>query len=140
MKKTIILLVILALAVGALVYVIHSKNARKNIVQKGDAVITAIGDTGKAGSAALNHADQKTDAKVSLIDTQAMDLPVSINSGTCAAIGDVKYSLETIQNGASQSMIDVPTQQLMSEFPLVVVISKSEQEKNVYIGCGEITK
>lgn len=65
--------------------------------------------------------------------------PAHIHLGACPTPGAVKYPLNNVVNGRSESMIDKPLDMLLEELPLAVNLHKSAAEAQVYIACGNVT-
>jgi hypothetical protein len=65
--------------------------------------------------------------------------PAHIRSGTCDNIGAVRYPLGSVENGRSNTTLAVEVGELLDQLPLAVTVSRSIQENNVYVACGDIT-
>lgn len=102
--------------------------------------------SGQIGTVTLEADGDKTKVTIDVTEmettgtsTAALSQPAHIHTGTCSAIGAVKYPLTSVMGGASETTLDVPLETLISELPLAVNIHKSESEIDVYTACGTIT-
>lgn len=64
--------------------------------------------------------------------------PAHIHLGSCAELGKIAYSLNAVENGFSQTILNVSIDQLRSQVPLVLNTHKSEEELNIYVACVDI--
>ena len=70
---------------------------------------------------------------------QGVAQPAHIHVGACPTPGAVKYPLNNVVNGVSETVIDVSMTQLTQEFPLAINIHKSAQEVKTFVSCGDIS-
>lgn len=97
-------------------------------------------DSNQEGLAALMEENGKV--KVVLqVESGAKDVPqpAHIHTGTCASIGGVKYPLENVVNGKSETTINVSLADLLNSLPLAINVHKSAQQVGTYVSCGDIT-
>lgn len=83
------------------------------------------------------------DVSIALNINNGGSFPVSINSGECEKIGPMKYTLNDIDSGYRSSVTtleNVRVDQLVKQFPLVVVISKNAEQLDDIVSCGSIVK
>lgn len=64
--------------------------------------------------------------------------PAHIHLGSCTATGAVKYPLNAVVNGRSETVLDVGIDELIKASPLYVNVHKSPEELAVTVGCGNI--
>jgi len=113
--------------------------------------LSAQNDSGESGTATITSVDQdvgpnaiplgKTQIILDLNGTpEEIVQPAHIHIGSCADLGGVKYPLSNVLNGSSETIIDIPLDQLLSELPLAVNVHKSPEEIAVYVACGDITQ
>ncbi|MBI2577597.1 MAG: hypothetical protein HYV77_02000 [Candidatus Wildermuthbacteria bacterium] len=101
--------------------------------------LSSQNNSGETGTATLTNENGKTKVVLSLNGAPAnVTQPAHIHSQPCANIGAVKYPLTSALNGASQTILDIPLSQILSELPLAVNVHKSNAESSVYAACGDI--
>ena len=104
-------------------------------------VLDPQNDSGEMGTASLTPVDGKTKVILKLSGApKDMSQPAHIHTGTCAAIGAVKYPLTFPKNGESETVLDISLDRLLDELPLAVNVHKSPQEAGIYYSCGNIVK
>lgn len=96
-------------------------------------------DSGESGTATLKQENGKTKVVVDLDSAPSSAQPAHIHTGSCADLGGVKYPLISPVDGESETLLDVPLTQLVSELPLAINVHKSSEEISVYVACGDIT-
>lgn len=75
------------------------------------------------------------------VESGAKDIPqpAHIHIGSCAGIGGVKYPLENVINGKSETTLNVTLADLIKSLPLAINVHKSAQQVGTYVSCGDIT-
>lgn len=76
--------------------------------------------------------------KSSLLGILKPEEPAHIHFGSCANLGGVKYSLNSVVNGKSETTLNVSFADLKAGLPLAVNVHKSVAEPNVYIACANL--
>ncbi len=106
--------------------------------------LAAENNSGISGTATI--ADQEGKAKVTVnvsgMATGAV-LPGHIHTGSCVSLGGTKYALSSIENGLSETILDVSVDQLLSELPLAINLHSSDadlSDSKGYVACGDVTK
>lgn len=99
--------------------------------------------SGESGFATIQDVEGKTRVILDLSNVPAnVPQPAHLHLGSCAQIGGVKYPLSNVQKPemgpVSQTMLDVPFTQVMSELPLAINVHKSQEEAGVYVACGDV--
>ncbi len=96
-------------------------------------------DSGQSGEATLTPVDETTtEVEVDLTGGPDNAQPAHIHTGTCAELGDVAYPLEDLEDGRSQTQVDVSLDELRDgEF--AINAHRSADEIEVYTACGEIS-
>jgi hypothetical protein len=64
--------------------------------------------------------------------------PAHIHSGSCPNVGAIRYPLNAVVNGVSDSTINASISQLMNQLPLAINVHKSSSEMNISFSCGNI--
>jgi hypothetical protein len=64
--------------------------------------------------------------------------PAHIHEGTCADLDPTPaYPLESVQDGHSETTVDVSALELLAE-PFAIDVHRSEADAGTYVACGEI--
>ncbi|GEM_PF-4019470 len=96
-------------------------------------------NSGMSGVALLESEGTKTKVKVRLVGApRGVVQPAHIHVGACPNVGAVKYALNSLREGKSETVLDVPMEALKSELPLGLNIHKSANEAGVYVACGDL--
>lgn len=103
---------------------------------------TAQNNSGVSGTATIEDEDGKIKVtlktKSSVLDLLTPAQPAHIHLGSCANIGGIKYPLNSVVNGKSETMINASLAQLKAELPLAINVHKSAEESNIYITCADL--
>jgi hypothetical protein len=96
-------------------------------------------NSGQSGHVVITEVDGKAKVIVNLTGKPSgVAQPSHIHVSSCATIGAVKYPLTNVTNGASQTMLPVSIDALLTGLPLSLNVHKSASESNVYVACGDI--
>lgn len=99
---------------------------QNNSGERGTAYITPVSDTQTKVSVEITSAPAGTDQ------------PMHIHIGSCPNVGAVKYPLNSLVNGKSETVLNVTVEQLVSELPLGLNVHKSSGEAGIYVACGNL--
>ena len=97
-------------------------------------------NSGERGTAYITPMSETT-AKVIVEATgvpTGVDQPMHIHTGSCPTPGAVKYPLNSLVNGKSETVLQVSVEQLVAELPLALNLHKSSGEASVYVACGNL--
>ncbi len=94
--------------------------------------------SGEMGTALLTEVNGKVKVTLKMTGAGTVAQPAHIHLGKCPDVGAVKYSLTSVTNGMSETMLDVTLAQLKSELPLGINVHKSAAESKVYVSCGDL--
>ena len=104
---------------------------------------TELNDSGLSGMAELTARRQRTEVSMQ-INGVVGENPTHIHTGTCDDLDpNPKYPLNNVELnttelvGLSDSVVDVPLDELLST-PHLILIHKSAEELNTYYACGNI--
>lgn len=157
MNKTVGIVIVLALVIGAYLFV--SSNQQPDTAPdrtSGEMMDTrpagemmektvvidlmSQNDSGETGTATLIETDTGTIVRIETTGAPAsVPQPAHIHTGTCPDVGPVAYPLTNVVDGLSETTLDVPISQLESELPLGINIHRSAEEASVYTACGDLT-
>ena len=95
--------------------------------------------SGQSGTAVLTAVGNQTRVVVTLSNPAAgVAQPAHIHEGTCANLNpQPRYPLQSLMNGRSETVVDVPLSQLLAG-QFAINVHKSQQEISTYVACGEI--
>jgi hypothetical protein len=101
--------------------------------------LNAQNGSGEHGTFALKPRGSKTTIEVHLLGAPTDVLqPAHLHMGTCAKLNPVpKYPLTSLQNGISETSVDVPMATLLSE-GLALNVHESAANLKRYVACGNL--
>ncbi len=100
-----------------------------------------VGKSGEQGTTTISSLDNgKTKVEIAL-DGEPADAsqPAHIHEKSCKQSGAVKYSLNDVVGGVSETVLDVAVDELLKTVPLSANVHQSADKLNVYEACGDIT-
>ena len=127
-------------AVAEMKELADARSAKRAMMMQKKAVVvlSAQNNSGESGTATLEDMDGKTKVSIELAGAPAnTPQPAHIHVGECKNPGVVKYPLSNVVDGKSESVLDVPLNDLRGP-QYVINVHKSAKEAKVYVSCGEI--
>jgi len=110
---------------------------------RGSVTFTELNDSGLSGTAELATRGKRTEVSMRINGVVGVN-PTHIHTGTCDDLDpNPKYPLTNIELnttelvGLSDSVVDVPLDELLAT-PHLILIHKSAEELNTYYACGNI--
>ena len=95
--------------------------------------------SGETGKAVFTQNGSKTMVSLIVSGTPKGVAQFSqIHSGTCAKLGTLKYSLNSLVGGKSTTTLPVSLAQIKTQLPLAVTVSKSAAASTSSVSCGPI--
>jgi hypothetical protein len=95
----------------------------------------------QAGRALVSDESGKTKVAIDISPwTAGVVQPVSIRAGTCANIGAVRYSLNNVVDGKSETVLAPATHFIHGLGDSVVVVGKSSAQPETFVVCGNLKK
>lgn len=92
-----------------------------------------------AGTAILTEVDGKTKVKVAVTGAAAgSSMPAHIHMGACPKPGDIKWNLNDVVSGKSETTIDASIDQIKASLPLAINVHKSATELQTFMSCGDL--
>lgn len=102
--------------------------------------LAPVNNSGESGSATLTPVDSKTNVVINLTGTpEGVAQPVHIHQGTCENLGGVKYPLEAVKDGTSETTVDAKLSDLTTG-DFAINVHKSENDLSTHVACGDIPK
>lgn len=102
-------------------------------------ILNAQNNSQEKGVAILSEMNGKTRVVVNVNGAPAgSSQPMHIHVGSCPTPGAVKYPLNNLVNGKSETILDIAFAQLMSEVPLAINAHRSSTELKAYMSCGDL--
>lgn len=159
MKRNILLLLVLAIFfLGLLVVFIKINREEKPIQQNTSTIkqdipttqpvheltrfsLVAQNNSGEEGWVAFKEIDGKAIVKADVLTYPypADGQPATIYAGSCNNLGAVKYQLEKLFEGASETVLPISKAELASQLPFAINIYKSASENTEPIACVDVT-
>jgi len=96
------------------------------------------GESNQSGTLMLGEVDGKATVSVRVLGSSENTQSATINSGSCAYPGAVKYPLTTLADGSSKTTLEVSKQQLLWGLPLTVMVHASLTDETV-VACGDLS-
>jgi plastocyanin len=90
------------------------------------------------GEATLSERLGKAHVVLVLNNAPTTAQPAHIHMGSCAKLGAVKYNLNPVTNGRSETDLEVSLAEVLSNQPIAVNVHKSTQQVNTYVSCGDV--
>ncbi len=96
--------------------------------------------SGQKGTAVFREENGKTTVSINISEGVfgKVAQPAHIHLGTCSKLGAIKYPLENVIDGKSETVIDKSLDALLSELPLVINVHKSAKQSKIYVSCGDL--
>ncbi len=145
MKKFIIVLLVLA-AVAAAIFLIIDRD----VVEEDPLTVPDISEvvtidlveeseSGQSGVAIIEDIDGMAFVRIEIVPgDEGILQPAHIHFDNCENIGGVKYPLNSVVDGMSETQLDVSVDQILSERPLSINVHRSIEEAQIYVACGDI--
>jgi hypothetical protein len=135
------LAVAMTMAVGLASF--GSSVAAQDEQNRASVTFTELNDSGLSGTAELTARGKRTEVSMRINGVVGVN-PTHIHTGTCDDLDpNPKYPLTNIELnttelvGLSDSVVDVPLDELLAT-PHLILIHKSAEELNTYYACGNI--
>ena len=101
--------------------------------------LAAMSDSGESGEAIFEEVDGQVRVMVELVGApRDVSQPAHLHKGSCGAPGEQIYTLSSVSNGASETILTVSLAAIADNLPLALNVHKSAAEINVYVACGEV--
>lgn len=150
MKNNNVLWVVVLLAIGIGGWYLWSNSQAKIVTPEstGAVVPTVVpktivleqtGVSGQSGTAVFQGDGKNTKVTLTMIGKKfTAPQPAHIHVGKCPNPGVVKYPLNNVVDGKSETTISVDIKDLFADLPLAVNIHESVEKASVYTACGDL--
>ena len=102
-------------------------------------VLEQVGVSGQSGTAVFQGDGDKTKIVLSMVGKKfSLPQPAHIHLGKCPTPGAVKYPLNNVVNGKSETVVAVSIEDLFADLPLAVNVHESVEKSSVYTACGDL--
>ncbi len=96
-------------------------------------------NSGEYGNALITEENGVARVRVSVKNApRGISQPAHLHLGTCIDTGAVKYPLNNVVNGVSDTTLKVSLKDLESQGPLVLNVHKSASQIKEYVSCGNL--
>jgi len=141
MNKTswIVIAVIVVVLAGAALIAKQWKGGSASEGRSAIVTLEPLNNSGERGTATISEMNGQVKVVLKVQNAPAgTEQPAHIHLGACPNPGDVKYPLVAVTNGISETIINVPIDDIMKNLPLAVNVHKSREEARTYVACGNI--
>lgn len=111
------------------------------IVEKMEPIMVTLlpmNKSGESGVAEISTDGVKTKVVIRITNnTSSVAQPAHIHVGMCPAPGAVEFPLNDVIGGLSETILDVPFNELLRNKKLAINIHKSISESAIYASCGD---
>lgn len=96
-------------------------------------------NSGQSGIATSVEENGKTEVTIALSGGSfTKPQPAHFHEGTCDKPGKIAYPLNEVEDGNSETVLDVALAKLKVQPPLVINVHKSSDEAKIYTACGSV--
>ncbi|HYC79694.1 MAG TPA: hypothetical protein VEC17_01560 [Candidatus Binatia bacterium] len=143
----VIVIVVLVAVAGAIFAFTRSTNNTTQPVEtnnNGQAMsnvaldLAPVTNPGQTGRANVTDEAGKTKVVIEVSPAGAANQPAGIYAGDCSNIGALKYTLNNVVNGRSETVL-IPSMHFIHGLgQSVIAVHKSQEERSVYTSCGSL--
>ncbi|MBI2591005.1 MAG: CHRD domain-containing protein [Candidatus Blackburnbacteria bacterium] len=138
-----VLSVALVIAIGTFLFLSSRQKETIKVAEKKEVTVMLASEnnSSETGTAFLKEADGKVVVTLAVENSpKGVTQPAHIHTGTCPNPGEVKYPLNSLVDGKSETTLNVSVNDLLSQMPLAVNVHKSVAKAKVSVSCGDIAK
>ncbi len=96
-------------------------------------------DSGESGTVSLEETeDGKLKVVLEVEDAIAASQPVHIHNGTCDNLGSIRYNLNNVVNGKSETTLNLTLAQLEAQLPLAANVHASAANMGTNVACADL--
>jgi hypothetical protein len=116
-----------------------SSQPPSNLPKEVEVPLNTQNNSNELGVATLQKVNGKLVVKINLKgQTDNTPQPAHIHLGSCPNVGVVKYPLNPVVNGSSETILDTTGDDLPKLLPLSINVHKSDSQMQTYVACGDI--
>ncbi len=94
-------------------------------------------ESGQSGIATVDEFAGQTQIVLQMVSwDEDIVQPAQIRSGNCGNIREVRYQLNNIVNGRSETVVNISARDVTGERPFVVVVYESLENPDSIVSCG----
>jgi hypothetical protein len=96
-------------------------------------------DSNESGTLTLTQtADGKLKVVLSVKNAPTTSQPAHFHNGTCENLGSIRYNLNSVVNGKSETTLNLTLAQLAAQLPLAVNVHASAAQMGTNVACADI--
>ncbi len=142
MKKFIIVLLVVVVAV-AVMFILSDRDLIEeespDISETVTIELFEESQSGQSGFVTIEDIDGMALVTIEIVPGETgVSQPAHIHFENCENIGGVKYPLNNVVDGMSETQLEVSVEQILSERPLSINVHRSIEEAQIYVACGDI--
>ena len=99
-----------------------------------------IGKSGQNGMATIKQEGEKTRVVINLEQSGNASEPAHIHYGVCPKPGAIKYALNDLVKGDSETLLNVPIEEIVASGSMAINVHKSVDDYATYVSCGDIKR
>jgi len=120
----------------------ESKNDENQTKKSFSTVIEGKNDISKNGIVVIKESENKTQVSIRMIGslgstTNSATQKTIFYNGTCKDLGEIKYVLNDVVNGSSETKLNTPFQEFSNGLPLALTIYEQNSSSEVY-ACADL--
>lgn len=97
--------------------------------------------SGEIGTVEITPMGEKTKVVLTMSGKKSpVSQPAHLHAGACPTPGAIKFVLNDVMNGVSETVLDTAVANLFTENELAVNVHKSNKEASVLVSCGDIMR
>lgn len=100
--------------------------------------LLATGGSGQNGVATIFQEELKTKVVIEMEKASKVAQPAHVHYGVCPETGIIKYALNDVVNGKSETLLDAPMSELVASGSMAINVHKSDEDISQYVSCGDI--
>lgn len=144
MKKTWVLVVVIIIVILAVLFWPKKQDQSAEIIDETAEVaeviindisieLTMMNDSEQSGMATIKRDNEKSLVSITLNGSpEDSSQPANIHVDTCQNLGDIIHQLNAVENGKSETVLDVNFDDILKLIPIAISINEAEES----VACG----
>lgn len=101
--------------------------------------VSSLNKDNQFGTATLRESGAKVVVSVYLQNSlDKGQQPAHLHLGSCKKLGEIKYPLNSLVNGKSETVLNTSYDSLLSQKPLALNVHKSSSQMKVNVACADL--